>query len=97
VRNTQENASGKRAFDEPRKHAGPLQRSGTTQKGRKKMKHWKILAGAAATLALAYAPASAQQTINITAVSGYSPTASWVKVFKEYFIPEVNKRLAGKN
>lgn len=61
------------------------------------MKHWKITAGAAALAVAFAAPASAQQTINLTAVSGYSPTASWVKVFKEYFIPEVNKRLAEKN
>lgn len=64
------------------------------------MKSWKtaslfLLTGA---FALAFGQAAhAQKTINLTAVSGYSPTASWVKVFKEYYIPEVNKRLAEKN
>ena len=63
------------------------------------MKLWKtfaalVLVGTCATLP--GAPAQAQKTINLTAVSGYSPTASWVKIFKEYYIPEVNKRLAAK-
>jgi TRAP-type C4-dicarboxylate transport system substrate-binding protein len=38
--------------------------------------------------------ASAQQSINISAISGYAPTASWVKIFEEYFIPEVDRILA---
>jgi TRAP-type C4-dicarboxylate transport system substrate-binding protein len=63
------------------------------------MKLWKTFAalvfvGTCATLP--DAPAQAQKAINLTAVSGYSPTASWVKIFKEYYIPEVNKRLAEK-
>lgn len=38
--------------------------------------------------------AGAAQTINLTVVSGYAPVAAWVKVFKEYYVPEVAKRLA---
>jgi TRAP-type C4-dicarboxylate transport system substrate-binding protein len=61
------------------------------------MNVWKpassLLLSGAFALALNM-PAQAQKTINLTAVSGYSPTASWVKIFKEYFIPEVDKRLA---
>jgi TRAP-type C4-dicarboxylate transport system substrate-binding protein len=34
------------------------------------------------------------ETIRLTAVSGYSPVASWVHMFKTYFIPEVDRRLA---
>ena len=36
----------------------------------------------------------AQQTINLTAVDGYPPRALQVKTFINYFIPEVDKRLA---
>ena len=37
---------------------------------------------------------SAQQTINLTAIDGYPIRAMWVKEFSEFFIPQVNKRLA---
>jgi len=49
---------------------------------------------AAVTGMAMHTPASAAQTINLTVVSGYAPVAAWVKVFKEYYIPEVSKRLA---
>lgn len=38
--------------------------------------------------------ASAQQTINLTAIDGYPIRAMWVKEFSEFFIPQVDKRLA---
>ncbi len=38
--------------------------------------------------------ASAQQTINLTAIDGYPVRAMWVKEFSGFFIPEVDKRLA---
>ncbi len=38
--------------------------------------------------------ASAQQNINLTAIDGYPVRAMWVKEFSEFFIPEVDKRLA---
>lgn len=41
--------------------------------------------------------AYAQETINVTVVSGYPPTASWVKIFEEHYIPAVDQKLAGKN
>jgi C4-dicarboxylate-binding protein DctP len=52
--------------------------------------------GAAALLAAsaALAPAQAQKTISLTAIDGYPPKAIWVKTFIEFFIPEVEKRLA---
>ncbi len=36
----------------------------------------------------------AQQTVPITAVSGYPPTALWIEVFLTHFIPEADRRLA---
>ena len=52
---------------------------------------------AAATLAAASLPASAQQTINLTAIDGYPPRALWIKEFVAFYIPEVDKRLAKDN
>lgn len=40
--------------------------------------------------------ALAAETVNISAVSGYASTAAWVKVFEDYFVPEVNRILAEK-
>ena len=37
-----------------------------------------------------------QETIRLIAVDSYSSSALWVKVFIEYFIPEVDRRLAEK-
>jgi len=44
------------------------------------------------TALVSAAPVRAE-TIRLTAVSGYSPVASWVHMFKTYFIPEVDRRL----
>ncbi|MGE0255110.1 MAG: TRAP transporter substrate-binding protein DctP [Alphaproteobacteria bacterium] len=46
---------------------------------------------AGATLA---APVQAQQTIDVTAVSGYPPAATWVRSFKEVYMPAVDAALA---
>lgn len=40
------------------------------------------------------APAQAQQTIRMTAAAGHPPVFLWVKLLDEFFIPEVDKRLA---
>jgi C4-dicarboxylate-binding protein DctP len=47
-------------------------------------------------LALAAIPfgANAQKVIKLTAIDGYPPKALWVKVLIDYYLPEVNKRLA---
>lgn len=37
---------------------------------------------------------TAQQTINLTAIDGYPIRAMWVKEFAEFYIPEVDRRLA---
>lgn len=50
--------------------------------------------GLSVAFSVAAVPALAQETINLSVVSGYAPTAAWVKVFEDYFIPEVDKRLA---
>ena len=54
------------------------------------------LIAAAALLAAAglSAPAHAQQTIRLTAAAGHPPVFLWVKLVDEFFIPEVDKRLA---
>ncbi len=49
----------------------------------------------AAGLAVA-TPAQAAETIKLTAMDGYSPKSMWVKTFIDYFIPEVDKRLAAE-
>ncbi|MGE3338703.1 MAG: C4-dicarboxylate TRAP transporter substrate-binding protein [Alphaproteobacteria bacterium] len=51
------------------------------------------LLAAAGTAALA-APAHAVETINLTAISGYPPAATWVQAFKETYMPLVNEALA---
>jgi len=50
---------------------------------------------ALATLAIVAAPnAKATEVINLTAVDGYPPKTLWVKEFINFFIPEIDKRLA---
>ncbi len=53
-------------------------------------------AGLAAALASASTAALAAKDIKLTVLSGYAPNAAWVRVFKEYWMPEVNRRLAEK-
>jgi TRAP-type C4-dicarboxylate transport system substrate-binding protein len=50
----------------------------------------------AAGIAIASFPFAviAQQTISLTAIDGYPPRALWVKEFIEFYIPEVDRRLA---
>jgi len=55
----------------------------------------RSFAVAAATLALVpAAPVQAQQAFDLTAVSGYSPVVTWIREFRDYYIPEINRRLA---
>ncbi len=54
-----------------------------------------ILAGLG--LAAVCGTAAAQQTINLTAIDGYPPRALWIKEFVDFYIPEVDKRLAREN
>jgi TRAP-type C4-dicarboxylate transport system substrate-binding protein len=49
----------------------------------------------ATALALLVSPAFAQQTIKITVVGAAPPTVTPSKVTKEFFVPEVTKRLQG--
>lgn len=51
----------------------------------------------AAALAALSAPAVSQTTINLTAIDGYPPRALWIREFVNFYIPEVDKRLAGAN
>ena len=67
----------------------------TRKKGRTLMSiTWKgRILGAALITALA-APAFAAETIKAVVIDGYPARALWVKEFTEFFIPEVDKRLA---
>jgi TRAP-type C4-dicarboxylate transport system substrate-binding protein len=56
------------------------------------MRH-ALLGLSAAGLALA-APAAAQEEIDVTIVSGFSPSVAVVRVLQESFMPGVNERLA---
>lgn len=47
-----------------------------------------------AALAVAAAPAFAAETIRAVVIDGYPARALWVKEFTDFFIPEVDKRLA---
>ena len=38
--------------------------------------------------------AHGQETVRLTAIGGYAPAALWVRVFLDYDIPEVDRRLA---
>jgi C4-dicarboxylate-binding protein DctP len=56
------------------------------------------LAAACVALGITVAlPAQAQQTIQLTAIDGYPPQALWIKEFVNFYIPEVDKRLALEN
>jgi TRAP-type C4-dicarboxylate transport system substrate-binding protein len=48
---------------------------------------------AVVTLAMSTS-AFAQKNIDLTAIDGYPPKASWVREFIKYYIPAINKRLA---
>ena len=50
----------------------------------------------AASMAIMFAAqtVSAQETINTTVLSGYTDRTAWVHHLKDFFMPEVNKRLA---
>ena len=59
------------------------------------MKHWikKNLCGAAVVAATAV-PAMAAETVNAVVIDGYPARALWVQEFTNFFIPEVDRRLA---
>ena len=52
------------------------------------------IAAAVAATAVATVPASAQQTINLTAISGYPPPATWIGSLVDAYIPAVDAQLA---
>lgn len=59
------------------------------------MKNWwkMTMMGAALSVATAL-PTLAQQSINAVVIDGYPARALWVKEFTNFFIPEVDRRLA---
>jgi TRAP-type C4-dicarboxylate transport system substrate-binding protein len=54
---------------------------------------WAIPLAAVVVLGL-LAPAKATETINLTAIDGYSSKSMWVREFINFFIPEIDKGLA---
>lgn len=59
------------------------------------MKHWiATLAAGVTAAALSTAPALATETIKAVVIDGYPAKALWVREFTNFFIPEVDKRLA---
>jgi len=59
------------------------------------MKHWIATLAAGMTAAtLTAQPIFAAETINAVVIDGYPARALWVKEFTNFFIPEVDKRLA---
>lgn len=70
------------------------------------MKHTSVTTLRPTAIALAFAAvfgallapaANAQTVINLTAVDGYPPKSLWIKEFIDFYIPEVDKRLAKTN
>jgi len=61
------------------------------------MNHWikkTILGLGVATACMTVSPSFATETIKATVIDGYPARALWVKEFTNFFIPEVDKRLA---
>ncbi len=58
-----------------------------------------IRLSALATVAASFVTigAQAQTTINLTVIDGYPPKSLWIKEFVDFYIPEVDKRLAKDN
>ncbi|MEO0486844.1 MAG: C4-dicarboxylate TRAP transporter substrate-binding protein [Pseudomonadota bacterium] len=58
------------------------------------MKTWTRRLALGALMAATAIPASATETIRAVVIDGYPARALWVKEFTNFFIPEVDKRLA---
>lgn len=61
------------------------------------MTRFRFAALAAVVATFAATGAQAQSTINLTVIDGYPPKALWIKEFVDFYIPEVDKRLAKDN
>jgi TRAP-type C4-dicarboxylate transport system substrate-binding protein len=59
------------------------------------MRFTTLTATGATALMIGLAPAAAQETVNLTVVSGYPPTVSWTREFRDFFIPEMATALEG--
>ena len=59
------------------------------------MFNWtKIALAGAAVATMTAVPATAQETIKAVVIDGYPDRAMWVQEFTNFFIPEVDRRLA---
>ncbi|MCB2022059.1 MAG: C4-dicarboxylate TRAP transporter substrate-binding protein [Burkholderiaceae bacterium] len=61
------------------------------------MTRFHVTAIAAVLATLATTGVHAQSTINLTVIDGYPPKSLWIKEFIDFYIPEVDKRLAKDN
>src|SRR5512144_1657785 len=53
---------------------------------------WKLVAAAAVAM-LAPAPLVHAETFNITVSAGHGPQLPWIRLLKDFFMPEVDRRL----
>jgi TRAP-type C4-dicarboxylate transport system substrate-binding protein len=61
------------------------------------MRAIRLSALAAVAAAFVTVGAQAQTTLNLTVIDGYPPKSLWIKEFVDFYIPEVDKRLAKDN
>ena len=61
------------------------------------MQNIRLFTLAAVVAASCATGAHAQTTINLTVIDGYPPKSLWIKEFVDFYIPEVDKRLAKDN
>jgi TRAP-type C4-dicarboxylate transport system substrate-binding protein len=65
-----------------------------TKKSKVSYATWAVLLVAMITVFGIHTSANAEKTINLTAIDGYPTKSLWVKEFINFYIPEINKRLA---
>jgi TRAP-type C4-dicarboxylate transport system substrate-binding protein len=61
------------------------------------MRPFRLSVLAALSASIFATGAQAQTTINLTVIDGYPPKSLWIKEFIDFYIPEVDKRLAKDN
>ena len=59
-----------------------------------KMNRRKLLAGSTAAAGLALIGLPAQAAQNVTVIDGYPGRAMWLRELSEFFLPDLNRRLA---
>jgi TRAP-type mannitol/chloroaromatic compound transport system substrate-binding protein len=65
-----------------------------TKKSKISQATWTVLLVVMIAIFGVHTSANAEKTINLTAIDGYPTKSLWVKEFINFYIPEINKRLA---